>query len=463
LFILTQLASSFYAQNNSLVSRNVCLFDSEKLVKKYQLENLIFNNWNKKYDSLPEHERDSALHFKYEYSPRWYMISNWENKGIRKVDKEKLVNAIKRIIMDACEVIDIHLFSDFELEDEWMKRNKDMNNYWEESHRETMFYEDFINEKATLDDWKKHPYTSFRQYFEYHGSGTEEGWNRLNAYQTKLFNQALQEEISILKEELLSLPEPNKQDNASTQLAIIRKFLTGEFSQLDYKRLNQIIEFSDPDQVILELDDMSRYDVYNYDRYIPYNGENNKKSPRFVASLLTEYKKFLERVLHEYTIPKSVMSGLDEDLSAFFDEEKPKLPKPSSFRLILKPDKEAILKKVTAELIKFDFIDMDKHTISELNNIFLCSNFKEIKNPVQFGSQTNFCCQILKEFFPYFENMNAASIAQSGLFKTQSGRLLTQTNFNKSVKAGSKKEGELAEIKKIIRQLEEKNSKSSKN
>jgi hypothetical protein len=129
----------------------------------------------------------------------------------------------------------------------------------------------------------------------------------------------------------------------------------------------------------------------------------------------------------------------------------------------MKPQKEETLKKITAALLRYDFIDADKHTIAELNNILLCNNYKEVKSPIHFGAQTNFCCLILKEFFPFFENMNAASIEQSKLFKTQSGRFLTQTNFNKSVKAGTKKEEELAEIKKIIRQLEEKNSKSSKN
>jgi hypothetical protein len=59
--------------------------------------------------------------------------------------------------------------------------------------------------------------------------------------------------------------------------------------------------------------------------------------------------------------------------------------------------------------------------------------------------------------------MNAASLQQSKLFKTKNDYFLTQSNFNKSVSGFPKKEKELNEIKKIIRQLEEKNSKSSNN
>jgi hypothetical protein len=329
LFILTQLASGFYSKNKDLVSRNMCLFDCKKLVRKYKLDHLIFNIWSENLNSLPEHEKQSALLFEYEYSPRHFMVHRWEQYGIRKVDKKKLTGALQRILSDACQVIDIHLFHDYELEDENAIRDREMHSYWDETHRETTFYEDFINEKATLEEWKQFPNTGFRNYFEYHGSGTDEGWNKVNGHQHKLFMQALREEIDILKGELFSLPEPYLQDNAATQLAIIRKFLSGEFSQLDYKRLNKIIEFTDPDEVILELDDMSRYDVYNYDKYLPYNGENNKKSPRFVATLLIEYKEMLVRVVGPEISRKSVMIGLEDVVY----ENKPKLPKPSAFKL----------------------------------------------------------------------------------------------------------------------------------
>jgi hypothetical protein len=463
LYLLTQLTGEFYSKNQDLISRNICLLDSKKIVQKYNLDKLIFGLWQETLSKLPEPERSSARSFAFEYSPRRSMIDKWKVEGIQKFDKKQLNTAAKRILIHACEVIDIFLFDEREIEDDQNVRTREMAKYLDHSQAESDFYNRFIEETATLAEWKKFPNTGFRMHYDFYYTPSQEGWDKINKHQKKLFYEALKIEMDILKSEISNLPEPFKKNNLTTQLAIISKFISGDYKPLDIKRLNRIIEFTDPEEVIIELDDMNRYDVYNYGKFLPYDGELSKKSPRFVAELLIEYKNLLERVLASYVSRNSVMDDIDDDLSDLFDEEKPKLPKPNAFKLMLKPQKEEILKKVTFELMKFDFINTEEHNISELNNILLCSNFKEIEKPIQFGAQTNFCCQILKEFFPFFENMNAASIAQSRLFKTQSGRLLTQTNFNKSVKSGSKREEELTEIKKIIRQLEEKNSKSSKN
>lgn len=463
LYILTQLTGDFYNKNQDSIRRNICLLDSKKLVKQYKLERFIFGIWQETLSNLPEPQKSSARSFAHEYSPRYFMIESWKVKGIQKFEKEQLHAAAKRIILHACEVIDLFLFDERKIEDNENNRNREMEEYLDLSNAENDFNNRFIEGRATLNEWKKFPNTRFRMHYDFFHNPSEEGWLKINNHQKKLFYEALKIELDILKSELSILPNPHKENNATAQIAIISKFMSGDYSPLDIKRLNKIIEFTDPEDVILELDDMNRYDVYNYDEYLPYKGENNKKSPRFIAELLVEYKKLLQIVLQGEIRQKSIMTGFDEDLSDIFDENKPKLPKPSAFKLKMKPQKELTLKQITAELMKYDFIDTDKHSINELNNILLCYNFKEIDVPIQFGSQTNFCCLILKEFFPFFENMNAASIAESGLFKTRSGTLLTQTNFNKSVKAGSKKEEELAKIKTIIRQLEEKNSKSSKN
>jgi hypothetical protein len=243
--------------------------------------------------------------------------------------------------------------------------------------------------------------------------------------------------------------------------------MDGEYSSLDLKRINKIIEFSEPDEVILELDDMKRYDVYNYENFLPFDGPNKKKSSRLVATLLIEYQDFLNVFINEILekSPKSNIIGIPSD----FSDETIKsnnltiLPKPMAFKLKFKPKREEILKAVIRELWNYDIVDIEKNSSDDLINILLCTDFREIDKPINFGTNTNFCCIVIKEFFPHFENMNAASLEQSKLFKTKNDTFLTQSNFNKSVREFPKKEKELNEIKKIIRQLEEKNSKSSNN
>ncbi len=468
LFILRQLATSFYAAHkDDFVSKNICLLDCKRLVRRFDLDPLIFESWSKKINSTPEEDQIYKIISMEECSDNSYKYYQWKSLEIESFTHSKLLFAANKLLKTACEIIDFDFFHYRRFEDQNMIWKRDTEDIMLESSKEDYFYQEFIECKATLNDWKSYPNTGFRTHYERYYETTQEGWDKINNHQQKLFEQAVKLYMDILISDVTNLPYSFQLNNARTHLAIISKFMDGEYSSLDLKRINKIIEFSEPDEVILELDDMKRYDVYNYETFLPFVGPNKKKSSRLVATLLIEYQKFLNVFITELLekSPKSNIIGVPSDFSdeIIKSNDLSILPKPMAFKLKFKPKREEILKTVIRELWNYDIVDIENNSSDDLINILLCSDFREIDKPINFGTNTNFCCMVIKEFFPYFENMNAASLQQSKLFKTKNDNFLTQSNFNKSVSGFPKKEKELNEIKKIIRQLEEKNSKSSNN
>jgi hypothetical protein len=468
LFILRQLTTSFYAAHkDDFVSKNICLLDCKRLVRRFDLDPLIFESWSKKINSVPEEDQFFEEIEMEGFTDNSYKYYKWKSFDTESFQHSELLLAANRILNKACQIIDYDLFHNRIFEDQNTIWRRDTEELMTESTKENYFYDEFIECKATLNDWKSYPSTGFRTHYEIHYETTQEGWDKINNHQQKLFEQAVKLYMDILISDVRDLPHSFQLNNARTHLAIISKFMDGEYSSLDLKRINKIIEFSEPDEVILELDDMKRYDVYNYENFLPFDGPNKKKSSRLVATLLIEYQDFLNVFINEILekSPKSNIIGIPSD----FSDETIKsnnltiLPKPMAFKLKFKPKREEILKAVIRELWNYDIVDIEKNSSDDLINILLCTDFREIDKPINFGTNTNFCCKVIKEFFPHFENMNAASLEQSKLFKTKNDTFLTQSNFNKSVREFPKKEKELNEIKKIIRQLEEKNSKSSNN
>jgi hypothetical protein len=468
LFILRQLTTSFYAApKDDFVSKNICLLDCKRLVRRFDLDPLIFESWSKKINSVPEEDQFFEEIEMEGFTDNSYKYYKWKSFDTESFQHSKLLLAANRILNKACQIIDYDLFHNRRFEDQNTIWRRDTEEFMTKSTKENNFYDEFIECKATLNDWKTYPNTGFRTHYEQYYDTTQEVWTKINNHQQKLFGQAVKLYMDILISDVTNLPYSFQLNNARTHLAIISKFMDGEYSSLDLKRINKIIEFSEPDEVILELDDMKRYDVYNYDNFLPFDGPNKKKSSRLVATLLIEYQEFLNVFIAEILekSPKSNIIGIPSDFSdeTIKSNDLSILPKPMAFKLKFKPKREEILKTVIRELWNYDIVDIEKNSSDDLINILLCSDFREIDKPINFGTNTNFCCKVIKEFFPYFENMNAASLQQSKLFKTKNDTFLSQSNFNKSVNGFSKKEKELNEIKKIIRQLEEKNSKSSNN
>jgi hypothetical protein len=468
LFILRQLTTSFYAApKDDFVSKNICLLDCKRLVRRFDLDPLIFESWSKKINSVPEEDQFFEEIEMEGFTDNSYKYYKWKSFDTESFQHSKLLLAANRILNKACQIIDYDLFHNRRFEDQNTIWRRDTEEFMTKSTKENNFYDEFIECKATLNDWKTYPNTGFRTHYEQYYDTTQEVWTKINNHQQKLFGQAVKLYMDILISDVTNLPYSFQLNNARTHLAIISKFMDGEYSSLDLKRINKIIEFSEPDEVILELDDMKRYDVYNYDNFLPFDGPNKKKSSRLVATLLIEYQEFLNVFIAEILekSPKSNIIGIPSDFSdeTIKSNDLSILPKPMAFKLKFKPKREEILKTVIRELWNYDIVDIEKNSSDDLINILLCTDFREIDKPINFGTNTNFCCFVIKEFFPYFENMNAASLQQSKLFKTKNDTFLSQSNFNKSVSGFSKKEKELNEIKKIIRQLEEKNSKSSNN
>lgn len=467
LYMLFLLVDEMRKEKRSTIENNIFIVDCKNIVRKWHFEKDVFGSFHqlaKVDDFLDERDLRSYLRDTNKWREN---LNKWNYKGIKEFDKSKLVEAGFEIIKYSLLLLDAEILSRHNIVDVQYESNlyeHEFIDYWSQ---ELNFYDCFISGKATLNDWKKFPNTGFFLYYE-GTQGMQEDYNvsKIHIIQQKLFEQAISEELNVLKSEITELPQEYQLENAKNQLSIIDKFLTGSFSELDFKRINNIIEFIDADEVILELDDMKRYSVYNYDKYLPYDGPNGKRSPRLVAEVLTSYRDFLSNhitkldLIQNPLIFEETVDDIKEDfqLTVFHKGKptyhpKPTLPKPSAFKLKMRPKKEAILREVVTDICKYDLIDYDKNHPEDLIDVFLTSNFKLVSKPIYFGTNTNFCCAILRELFIYFENMDAKIIESSNLFFTKSGGKLTQTNFNKSVNQLKGKTKELDEIKKIIKRL----------
>ena len=468
LYALKELYNEFMMHNSSKIDQNILLIDCEALVKKYKLNNLIFNSFKN-----IELETDMDEH-NYLFESYLYFPDEAKYEKFLKVDTsiysiEKLEKNCAILIMTSYSIIDFFIFDNKKAHRILNSHELNSLDHFTYTKKENTFFDKFINEKASIEDWKYFPTTKFRDYFFLTFDGiTQKDWEKLESFQRKLFEEALEIETKILLEELNNVSHNSKLPNAQNQLRIIDTFLSGSFSKLDLERLKNIIDFEDENKVIIELDNLKRYDIYNYNEYLPYNGLYGKRSPIFVAKLLLRYKNIIDNLIS--SLSQSVKVEKVEDFKEFIDvneslsvtiqnskgeiiDSDAPNPKPPSFKLIKKNQKKEKLEKVVHELMRIEFINENKSTAQELIAVFSCDNYSLAK-PVHLGNKTNFCCYILKNLTPHFSNLDGASIEKSKLFITKGGSALTQTNYNKSSNNLSLSEQIKREINSIINLLQ---------
>jgi hypothetical protein len=442
LYALKELQIDFRKNIPSQNEKNILLIDCEALVKKHKLSDQIFNSF-KTLELETAESIQPSLYQSYLLYPDESKYDNFLKVDISNYSIKKLREYCNKLIKHSYSIIDFFFFDDEKahviLSNEFSPL--DFSNL---TPKEKTFVDNFLSGKATVQDWRENPSTYFREYYfimsEYL---TEKDWEKLDSFQSKLFDEALEIEVEMLFEELNNVSHNSKLPNAQNQLRIIDTFLSGSFSQLDLERLKNIIHFEDENKVILELDNLKRYDIYKYHEYLPYNGLYGKRSPIFVAKLLLRYKDIIENLISRLTtnekgenfednveVSESLSVTIQNSKGEIIDSDAPN-PKPSSFKLIKKNQKKEKLEKVVYELMKLEFINENKSTAQELIAVFSCENYSLAK-PVHLGTKTNFCCYILKKLTPHFSNLDGASIEKSKLFITKTGKALTQTNYNKS-------------------------------
>lgn len=433
LLLFEQLIIDIHKDKNHVLY-NFYVHESRDLLRKHSFKNLIYGSWYKLIENYGERELSYTDEYSGDYSPLIYKIKEFSNK----INPTSSFSELKIIYYDIikwyAQDIDMLAYSPFTIKNPKFNEYEHFTPFDGSDEYIQMWY----NGSITLDIWRKYPNTGFLKIMDFLYS--ENYIKNANILQLQLYNQAIDIELNSLRNNISNSPVDVQKVNIARQLSLIQKFTLGNFSDLDFQRISQIIVFDRPNEVILAYDDIIRFDNYDFTKIIPYDGDNLRKSPRFVADLLIKYEQFL--------IEQSVL------LENLENKELPKIinkPKPKNFGFN-KRKKLQVLRDVLTELqLKYDLIEND---FDDLINVLTHNDYTTIPFTIKISCQTNIFTYILKEIVFCFSNLNSTSIQNSGRFITKKeGKPLLSSNFNKS--ANSLQEYKKEEIDKILIKLKE--------
>jgi hypothetical protein len=432
LVLFDQLKDKYFKNSDFLL--NYFIHESRALLIHHNLKEYIKGRWKKELDSYDERELSSAESYSNNYFPERYMLDRY-NKELNKVNSIQEIKIIQEKILSwYAQDIDMLAYSSLSIQDLKFNEIYDIPPYEESDPN----FEMWIDGSITLDSWRQFPNTGFLFFMT--SFFTEKHIINANKYQLKLYNQALDIELNSLKNNISNSPLDVQKVNIARQLSLIQKFTLGNFSDLDFQRISQIIVFNRPNEVILAYDDIIRFDIYNYDKILPYDGYHLKKSPRLVADILIKYEQFL--------IEQSVL------LEQSDNKELPKIinkPKPNNFDFNKRKKLQVLIDVLNELNLKYDLIEND---VDDLINVLTHNDYTTIPFTIKISGQTNIFTYILKEIVFCFSNLTGKSIQNSGRFITKKeGKPLLASNFNKSAKI--LKEYKKEEIDKILIKLKE--------
>ena len=434
LLLFDQLINEFLKDKNPTLF-NYYVHESRSLLNEYPFKNFIYGSWHR----LLENTHESDLNYLEDYSMNYVPFSEKDNQFISKIEKSSSVGDLKQIYFDIiswyAKDIDMLAYYSFKIRNPKVDGTHIFSTY--DSSNEYIMK--WIDATITLDIWRQYPNTNFLHYIMY--SYDPDFLVGVGKKQLQLYKQALDIELKSLKQNITDSSTDVQKINVARQLNLIQKFTKGDFSNLDYQRLSQIIVFDRPDEVILAYDDIIRFDIYDYTKLLPYDGPNLRKSPRFVSDLLIVYEKFL---IEQLEVLKNAI-----DPKAIEDVKKP-MPKNFGFN---KPPKKGLLKDVLQQLqFEYELIDSSDKKIDDLVDVLLSNDYSTIPFKINIYCKTNLFTYIIKEIKYLFNNLNAITIQSSKLFYTNNGKtLLTETNFNKSSNSLNTQKKE--EIDKVLIQL----------
>ncbi len=434
LLLFEQLINDFHKDNNPALY-NFYVHESRDLLRKYSFKNFIYGSWLRVLDNSDDRDLNLAEGYCADYSPLIYKISKFQNKISGLSTYIDLKAIYLEILQWYANDIDMLAYSSFKIRNPKIDEYDGFTPYDGSDEYTKKWFEDEI----TLDLWRKYPSTGFLSNLEYFYP--EHYIKIANQNQLKLFNEALDLELNSLKKNILSSSGLIQIINIKRQLNLIENFVSGNFSELDYQRLSQIISFDRPNEVVIAYDDIIRFDVYDYHKILPYDGVNLRKSPRFVAEILIRYQNFLTE--------KLLIINKEKDQNSI-SKSKEKKPTPNNFGFII--TKSHKLLAVFHQLQhKFDILDNSDNKISDLVNLLTAMDYSTIPYVIKIQCKTNVFCYILRESKFLFKNLNASTIGNSKKFYSNIGSVLTATNFNKSANSLSPNIKE--EINKILQDL----------
>ena len=433
LILFNQIKDNYFMNSDFFL--NYYIHESRALLIQHNLKEYIKGRWKKSLDSLTDSQLSSAETYSIDYYPELYILDKY-NKKLNEANSIQEIKIIQEKILSwYAQDIDMLAYSPFSIQNTSVLFDSHDISPFEKSDPN---FDMWIDGSITLDSWRQFPNTGF--LFNMTRFFTEKHIINANTYQLKLYNQALDIELNSLKNNISNAPLDVQKVNIARQLSLIQKFTLGNFSDLDFQRISQIIFFDRPNEVILAYDDIIRFDIYNYEKILPYDGYYLKKSPRLVADILIKYEQFL--------IEQSVL------LEQSDNKELPKIinkPKPNNFGFNKRKKLQVLIDVLNELNLKYDLIEND---VDDLINVLTHNDYTTIPFTIKISGQTNIFTYILKEIVFCFSNLTAISVQNSGRFITKKeGKTLLESNFNKS--ANSLKEYKKEEIDKILIKLKE--------
>ena len=435
LILFNQIKDNYFMNSDFFL--NYYIHESRALLIQHNLKEYIKGRWKKSLDSLTDSQLSSAETYSIDYYPELYILDRY-NKKLNEANSIQEIKIIQEKILSwYAQDIDMLAYSPFSIQNTSVLFDSHDISPFEKSDPN---FDMWIDGSITLDSWCQFPNTGFLFFMQSFFS--EKHIINANTYQLKLYNQALDIELNSLKINISNSPIDVQKVNIARQLSLIQKFTLGNFSDLDFQRISQIIVFNRPNEVILAYDDIIRFDIYNYGKILPYDGYYLKKSPRFVADILIKYEQFLieQSVLLEQSDNKKLRKFI-------------KKPKPNNFGFI-NQKKIKLLESVFQKLqFEFELIENEDNKITDLVNLLTAHDYLTIPYSINIKCKTNIFCYIIRESKFMFNNLKGKSVGNSKKFYSNEGNVITETNFNKSASTLSIQKKE--EINKILIKLKE--------
>lgn len=249
---------------------------------------------------------------------------------------------------------------------------------------------------------------------------TEEQREKIEVHQNELFFTEVNWQVDTAIESLLD-SKFDKTEAIRRELNLIEKFVNGDISKITITRIKSIIDFSNPTDVLVKFDEITKFgyfDPYNYYIYTP--NKYRTYHPYFVAHFINKYSSRLRNALDgknqraESTGSPLVIDRIEKN----------------SFMVRNKMKEELISKLRTLDM-KLDFINKSKSTIEDLFNILFTENYEK-ENSVHLSCETAQFAYIAKSMRPYFMNFYPKSIGESKLFLSKKGNLIKSQNLYSS-------------------------------
>ena len=298
--------------------------------------------------------------------------------------------------------------------------------------------EEYINSwldcSVTGLEWKKNFNYDFWEELEYIIEDEEER-EKIESHQLGLFY----EEVKLTVDRKFSAFEHtafNKKKNViERELELIKNFTNGDLSDITIKRLNKIINFEEPEKVLIEYDEVIKHNYFDpYSFYILNKNKFNSYTTFFIAHFISAYIQKLENELKKFPSELPINNGQTKEVK----ETK------IYFKIIAGASKK---NKATA---LFEALEKGKHVDITSKNDFINAFIgnaptNKINWIGMFGDLKSFINYSISENL--IENVNMKWVVTSNIFTHNSIHFNNKTIKDTEITSGDNK------IKKLVKSI----------